>query len=84
MEHSIETIGAFLEEHVVFKKVGGLYHWRIGRIGGSFYMKKKSVAKIVTRYKADPTPITAPLQITGPSADRVSLAMARIHGLTNS
>ena len=23
------------------RKVGGLWHWRIGRVGGSFYMSKK-------------------------------------------
>lgn len=22
-----------------YRKVGGLHHWRIGRLGGSFYMK---------------------------------------------
>lgn len=22
-----------------YKKVGGLHHWKIGRFGGSFYMK---------------------------------------------
>jgi hypothetical protein len=22
-------------------KVGGLYHWRIGRVGGSFYLAKR-------------------------------------------
>ena len=22
------------------KKIGGLYHWRIGRVGGSFYLAK--------------------------------------------
>lgn len=24
-----------------FRKVGGLYHWRIGRLGGSFYVARK-------------------------------------------
>ena len=23
-----------------FQKVGGLYHWRIGRVGGSFYLSR--------------------------------------------
>jgi hypothetical protein len=26
---------------VLGRKVGGLYHWRIGRIGGSFYLARK-------------------------------------------
>lgn len=31
---------------VSWRKVGGLYHWRIGRIGGSFYIKSvKSTRK---------------------------------------
>ena len=24
------------------RQVGGLHHWRIGRIGGSFYIRRKS------------------------------------------
>jgi len=24
-----------------FRKVGGLYHWRIGRLGGSFYLARR-------------------------------------------
>ncbi len=27
------------------KKIGGLWHWRIGRIGGSFYISKKKVKR---------------------------------------
>lgn len=23
------------------RKVGGLYHWRVGRLGGSLYLKRK-------------------------------------------
>lgn len=25
---------------ISFKRVGGLYHWRVGRLGGSFYLTK--------------------------------------------
>lgn len=25
-----------------FKKVGVMYHWRIGRLGGSIYLKRKA------------------------------------------
>ena len=32
-----------------FQKVGGLYHWRVGRVGGSFYLaKRKPVTEKVT------------------------------------
>ncbi len=24
-----------------WRKVGGLYHWRVGRLGGSFYIAKR-------------------------------------------
>lgn len=27
------------------KKVGGLHHWRIGRLGGSFYLAKRAEPK---------------------------------------
>jgi len=30
-----------LFERMNARKVGGLYHWRIGRFGGSFYVVKK-------------------------------------------
>lgn len=26
--------------NISFRKVGGLYHWKIGRFGGSFYMAR--------------------------------------------
>jgi len=26
---------------VSFRKIGGLWHWRIGRIGGSFYIRRR-------------------------------------------
>lgn len=74
----INSLGARID--VDYKKVGGLHHWRIGRVGGSLYVKKARVAKIVTRYKREPVEtVAAPvLQLTGPSADRVSLALARM------
>ena len=25
---------------LTYKKIGGLHHWRIGRVGGSFYFAK--------------------------------------------
>lgn len=25
---------------MTYKKVGGLHHWKIGRLGGSFYLKQ--------------------------------------------
>lgn len=25
---------------ITLRKIGGLYHWRIGRLGGSFYIAK--------------------------------------------
>lgn len=25
-----------------FRRVGGLYHWRIGRLGGSFYLARSN------------------------------------------
>lgn len=79
MINQINAVGAFLEEHTSFKKVGGLYHWRIGRIGGSLYVKKARVAKIVTKYKREVAPVVAvaPLMLEGPSADRRALALAR-------
>lgn len=27
------------------RKIGGLWHWRIGRIGGSFYWRKPAPAR---------------------------------------
>lgn len=30
-----------LFERGVVRKVGGLWHWRIGRFGGSFYVAKR-------------------------------------------
>jgi hypothetical protein len=85
MENNINAVGAWLETNCSFKKVGGLYHWRIGRVGGSVYIKKARVAKIVTKYKREvEAKVDAPvLQLTGPSADRVSLALARIGRSTN-
>ena len=32
------TVGILL---VQSRRVGGLHHWRIGRIGGSFYVAKR-------------------------------------------
>ena len=26
-----------------YRKVGGLHHWRVGRVGGSFYIKRAVV-----------------------------------------
>lgn len=79
MEKFINDLGAFLEQHVDFKKVGGLYHWRIGRLGGSVYLKKaKRVTKIVTPYKREivrAEPVAMPATII--SQDRINLAMRR-------
>lgn len=27
---------------MTYRKVGGLHHWRIGRVGGSFYLRKSN------------------------------------------
>lgn len=40
---------------MTYRKVGGLYHWRIGRIGGSFYLAKpqpRTWARDTDRYTA--------------------------------
>ena len=41
----METIAVILAIIIVgfteFKKVGGIHFWRLGRIGGSFYIAKK-------------------------------------------
>lgn len=38
---AIATLVAyFVAGKLSIKKVGGLYHWRIGRLGGSFYWKR--------------------------------------------
>lgn len=40
----------------LFKRVGGLYHWRIGRVGGCFYVAKsqrRSVASSAAPRRAD-------------------------------
>lgn len=29
-------------------RVGGLYHWRIGRLGGCFYWKRKPCGELET------------------------------------
>lgn len=34
------------------KKVGGLYHWRVGRIGGSFYIARAKVRKSAAKVPA--------------------------------
>lgn len=28
---------------MTYRKIGGLHHWRIGRLGGSFYIKRAVV-----------------------------------------
>lgn len=34
---------------MTLRKVGGLWHWRIGRIGGSFYVaRRRKVTPMVT------------------------------------
>lgn len=41
----METIAVILAVIIVgfteFKKVGGIHFWRLGRLGGSFYIAKK-------------------------------------------
>lgn len=27
---------------MTYRKVGGLHHWRVGRLGGSFYIAKRA------------------------------------------
>lgn len=34
---------------MTYRKVGGLHHWRIGRLGGSFYLKRLSTMAEVER-----------------------------------
>ncbi len=79
MSHVLAFIAAFIETHFVFKKVGGLYHWRIGRLGGSFYWKK--AARKVRRVKVVDIPLTTyePVDLRGmPSAERLAFAMSTI------
>jgi hypothetical protein len=43
IENMILAIAAWLDAHDVrITKVGGLYHWRIGRLGGSIYLKRST------------------------------------------
>jgi len=38
-----------------YKKVGGMHHWRLGRFGGSVYIKRK-----VATYKPEPIVVAKP------------------------
>lgn len=31
--------------HITARRVGGLYHWRVGRLGGSFYWARTMPAR---------------------------------------
>ena len=48
-----------LDLDVDYKKVGGLHHWRIGRLGGSVYIKKAKVSPKRIAPKADDVVLVA-------------------------
>lgn len=63
--NDIEGTLNMLNDNIVFKKIGGLYHWRVFRLGGSFYLKKskgptlsqrldKLIAEISAMVKPEP------------------------------
>lgn len=33
---------------ISFRRVGGIYFWRVGRVGGSFYLSKTSAKTVDT------------------------------------
>ena len=41
MAMAITHTTAVVRAAIAFRKVGGLYHWRIGRLGGSVYLARR-------------------------------------------
>lgn len=43
-----DWLGSYDGSRVMFRffKVGGLYHWRVGRVGGSFFVSRKRDGKV--------------------------------------
>jgi hypothetical protein len=70
-----------------FRKVGGLYHWRVGRLGGSFYVAKSRVpdaldspaAHMVTRFS--PLPVKPASEPRSPLSVNAELAIWCANGL---
>lgn len=93
IENLILSIAAWLDAHDcrIFR-VGGLYHWRIGRLGGSIYLKKSTrvsrASRLVAASKAARAWLTeergAPVArepvtpIERVSQDRIAFAMSTI------
>lgn len=83
------ALAAFCEAHNIrVYRVGGLYHWRIGRLGGSVYFKKAPrkarVSKLllaidhireISRKPVAPVVIEP---VTAPSKNRIDFAMSTI------
>jgi len=38
---------------MTYKKVGGMHHWRLGRLGGSFYIAKTAKKPVKNRPDAN-------------------------------
>ena len=76
------VIGYVATAHVMgqtsLKKVGGLYHWKAGRIGGSFYCKRRvnKPARKVRKLDLPAAPLVTDIQsdVLVP-AHRIALAM---------
>jgi len=41
MEYIVAILALFIFLFTEKKKVGGIWFWRLGRLGGSFYLSKK-------------------------------------------
>lgn len=91
IETLILSIAAWLEAHDVrLYRVGGLYHWRIGRIGGSIYVKRSTrvsrASRLVEASKAarawlteERKPVELPIEpVASATADRIAFAMSTI------
>lgn len=51
MEAFITDCAKTLEAHTSFKRVGGLYHWRVGCVGGSLYIKRRNPREMTMRQR---------------------------------